>query len=67
MTTPLRSATATALAFAGLQRNVEQTMTELQRAAQSLRTLGDYLQRHPESIIRGKQADPPLGAKEPGR
>ena len=52
---------------APLQRNVEQTMTELQRAAQSLRTLGDYLQRHPESIIRGKQADPPLGAKEPGR
>jgi paraquat-inducible protein B len=35
---------------APLQRNVEQTMLELQRAAQSLRTLGDYLQRHPEAI-----------------
>jgi paraquat-inducible protein B len=45
---------------APLQRNVEQTMTEMQRAAQSLRTLGDYLQRHPEAILRGKQADPPL-------
>lgn len=45
---------------APMQRNVEQTMIELQRAAQALRTLGDYLQRHPESILRGKRADPPL-------
>ena len=45
---------------APVQRHVEQTMIELQRAAQSLRTLGDYLQRHPESILRGKAADPPL-------
>lgn len=46
---------------APMQRNVEQTMTELQRAAQSLRALGDYLQRHPESMLRGKRADPPVG------
>jgi paraquat-inducible protein B len=46
---------------APVQRNVEQTMIELQRAAQSLRALGDYLQRHPESILRGKRADPPIG------
>jgi paraquat-inducible protein B len=52
---------------APLQRNVEQTMQELQRAAQSLRTLGDYLQRHPEAILRGKPADPPLGSQEKGR
>lgn len=45
---------------APMQRNVEQTMNELQRAAQALRALGDYLQRHPESILRGKRADPPL-------
>ena len=45
---------------APLQRNLEQTMTELQRAAQSLRVLTDYLQRHPESVIRGKPADPPV-------
>lgn len=45
---------------APMQRNVEQTMNELQRAAQALRTLGDYLQRHPESLLRGKRADPPL-------
>jgi len=47
---------------APLQRNVEETMTELQRAAQSLRQLGDYLQRHPEAILRGKRADPPVGS-----
>jgi len=52
---------------APLQRNVEQTMLELQRAAQSLRTLGDYLQRHPESILRGKRADPSIGVEEKGR
>jgi len=50
---------------APVQRNVEQTMVELQRAAQSLRVLGDYLQRHPESILRGKKEDPPvLGSQE---
>lgn len=47
-----------------VQRNAEQTMIELQRAAQALRTLGDYLQRHPESILRGKPADPPLAPGE---
>jgi paraquat-inducible protein B len=45
---------------APMQRNVEQTMIELQRTAQSLRVLGDYLQRHPEAILRGKRADPAL-------
>jgi len=50
---------------APMQRNVEQTMTELQRAAQALRTLGDYLQRHPEAILRGKPADAPLTGDKP--
>jgi len=50
---------------APVQRNLEQTMLELQRAAQSLRVLTDYLQRHPESVIRGKPADPPVFAAEP--
>ena len=50
-----------------LQRNVEQTMIELQRAAQSLRTLGEYLQRHPEAILRGKRADPPTGSGDKQR
>jgi paraquat-inducible protein B len=50
---------------APVQRNVDQTMIELQRAAQSLRVLGDYLQRHPESILRGKPADPALPGDKP--
>ena len=44
---------------APLQRNVEQTMSELQRAAQSLRVLTDYLQLHPEAVLRGKSGDLP--------
>ncbi|MEO6745558.1 MAG: MlaD family protein [Caldimonas sp.] len=47
---------------APLQRNVEETMEELRRAAQSLRTLSDYLQLHPESLLRGKPGDPALPA-----
>lgn len=44
----------------GMGHNVQETMQELQRAARSLRTLGDYLQRHPEALLRGKPdpADP---------
>lgn len=45
---------------APLQRNAEQTMLDLQRAAQSLRTLTDYLERHPESLLRGKPDDAKL-------
>ncbi len=45
---------------APVQRNVEQTMGDLQRAAQSLRVLTDYLQRHPESLLRGKPDDAAL-------
>jgi paraquat-inducible protein B len=42
---------------AALQRNLNQTLQELQRAAQALRVLADYLQQHPEAIVRGKSAD----------
>jgi paraquat-inducible protein B len=34
-------------------------MDELQRAARALRVLADYLQRHPESLLRGKPGDLP--------
>lgn len=37
-----------------LQQNARQTMEQVDRAARSLRNLADYLQRHPESLIRGK-------------
>ena len=51
-----------------LQRNFNQTLVEMQRAAQALRVLSDYLQQHPESILRGKAADPdPSKPSEGGR
>jgi paraquat-inducible protein B len=51
---------------APLQRSAIQALLELQRAAQALRVLGDYLQRHPESLLRGKPADAPLLAPSEG-
>jgi len=57
--TTLRSAEANVTdAQAPLQRNANQALAELQRAAQALRVLADYLQRHPESILRGKPETP---------
>lgn len=47
---------------APIQRNAEQTLHDLQRAAQSLRALTDYLQRHPESLLRGKPDDAKIPA-----
>ena len=51
---------------APLQRNLDLTLGELQRAAQSLRLLADLLQRHPESLLRGKPADPVLPMPDTG-
>jgi paraquat-inducible protein B len=42
---------------APLQQDFRQALQELTRAAASLRVLTDYLERHPEAIIRGKQED----------
>jgi paraquat-inducible protein B len=50
---------------APVQRQVEQTLLEVQRAAQSLRVLTDYLQLHPEAVVRGKPADAPVQALPP--
>ncbi len=38
-----------------LRQDLGQTLVELQRAARSLRVLGDYLSRHPEALLRGRQ------------
>lgn len=38
----------------GGQQNVQQLVGELTRAARSVRVLADYLQRHPEALIRGR-------------
>jgi paraquat-inducible protein B len=42
---------------APLQQDARETLRQLIRAAESLRTLTDYLERHPESLIRGKKED----------
>ncbi|MDO1528085.1 MlaD family protein [Fulvimonas sp. R45] len=53
-----------------LQQNLSTTLQELQRMARSLRALTDYLGVHPESLIRGRRADPavsppPTGGRAP--
>ncbi|GGD58287.1 intermembrane transport protein PqiB [Caballeronia grimmiae] len=42
-----------------LQSDVHQAMQELTRTLQSLNSLADYLERHPESLLRGKPGDKP--------
>ena len=39
---------------APLQEDMQQTLQSVARAADSLKRLTDYLERHPESLIRGK-------------
>jgi paraquat-inducible protein B len=41
-----------------LNNNLGDTLLQLSRAAKSLSALADYLERHPEALIRGKPADP---------
>ena len=42
---------------ASLQQELKQTLREIARSATSLRVLTDYLEQHPESILRGKPRD----------
>lgn len=42
---------------APVQLDLRETLREVSRAAQSLRVLADYLEQHPESLIRGKRED----------
>jgi paraquat-inducible protein B len=44
---------------APLQTDLSSTLLELSRAAKSVSALVDYLDRHPESLLRGKPKDPP--------
>jgi paraquat-inducible protein B len=39
------------------QGDLRDTLEQVNRAAESLRTLTDYLERHPESLIRGRRGD----------
>lgn len=44
---------------APLQQDARAAMRELTRTAQAFRLLADYLERHPEALLRGKPEDPP--------
>jgi len=44
---------------APLQQDLREALRELSKSAQSLRVFTDYLDRHPEALIRGKQEDKP--------
>jgi paraquat-inducible protein B len=53
------SAQATLQQDSPLQSDVHQALQELTRTLQSLNALSDYLERHPESLLRGKTGDKP--------
>ena len=38
-------------------QELDHTLQEVARAASSVRVLADYLERHPEALIRGKKGD----------
>ena len=40
-----------------LQTNVQQALQQLNQTLQTLNSLADYLERHPESLLRGNQGD----------
>jgi paraquat-inducible protein B len=39
-------------------QQLDSTLEEVRRAARSVRVLADYLDRHPEALIRGKKGEP---------
>lgn len=51
----LASAERTVAPDSPVQDDLRETLQEVTRAAESLRQLVDYLERHPESLIRGKK------------
>ncbi|MES2532687.1 MAG: MlaD family protein [Pseudomonadota bacterium] len=53
----INSAERTLAQDSPLQTDMRQTLQELTRAAGSIRVLTDYLERHPESLLRGKPDD----------
>jgi len=55
----LNSAEHTLAADAPLQQDVREALHEIARTAQALRVLAEYLERHPEAVIRGKKEEKP--------
>ena len=52
------SADAVLASDAPLQQDLRTTLSDISRAAQALRSLTDYLDRHPEALLRGKKDNP---------
>jgi hypothetical protein len=40
-----------------VQGDLRETLDQVNRAAESLRSLTDYLERHPESLLRGRREE----------
>jgi len=55
----LESANSALAPESALQQSTADAMRELARTAAALRTLADYLERHPEALVRGKTEDRP--------
>jgi paraquat-inducible protein B len=55
----LKSAESALATESPLQTDLRETLRELTRAAASIRTLADYLDRQPQSLIFGKPAEEP--------
>jgi paraquat-inducible protein B len=46
--------------------SIEQTLSDAQRTLRSVKALTDYLDRHPEALLRGRSAQPSLPQPHPG-
>ena len=53
----LEAAHSTLMPDSGLQQDTAEAIRELTRTAVSFRSLADYLQQHPEALLRGKPED----------
>jgi len=40
-----------------VQADLRNTLRDVSRATETVRRLADYLERHPESLLRGKQEE----------
>jgi paraquat-inducible protein B len=49
------------------RENIDQTMVEAQRTLRSVRSLTDYVDRHPEALLRGRHPSHPADAISPPR
>jgi paraquat-inducible protein B len=58
--TAVRNADATLFSKdSATPQDLRDTLQEVTRAARSIRVLMDYLERHPDALIRGKTAEKP--------